>query len=327
VANGKALRASYVAPVGGALPDDALACIAFGAHATPAEDPRAFRVALEPLGGAAPVVELWQGAAPATLGRDGEVAWAHDGQHLFGRLELDEAAHGGIEGAANAGYRRLLAFARDSGFPHLVRIWNYFDAINAGGGDAERYRRFCVGRAAALVTECPPERLPAATAIGRDGEGTALQLYWIATRTPGDAIENPRQQSAYRYPRSYGPASPSFSRAMALDRRLLLISGTASVVGHATHHEDDALAQLAETLANFASLCEAASKAHPAIPPWLVRESLLKVYVRDPAQQPAVAAALEARLPPGCTPLYLRGDICRGDLLLEIDAVHPGRDG
>ena len=324
MAHGPVLRASYVAPVGGALPEDTLAAIAFGANAALPDDPRAFRVALEPIGAAPAVVELWQGTGRATLGREGDVEFAHDGTHLFGRIELEEARHGGLEGAANAGYRRLLEFVRDSGFPHLVRIWNYFDAINAGAGDAERYRRFCVGRAAALVTECPPERLPAATAIGRDGPGSVLQLYWIATRTPGDAIENPRQQSAYRYPRTYGPASPSFSRAMALDRRLLLISGTASVVGHATHHEDDAIAQLHETLANFASLCEVAARAHPAIPSQLVGESLLKVYVRDPAQQPAIATALDARLPRGCAPLYLRGDICRADLLLEIDAVHAG---
>lgn len=314
------LRARYVAP-SHAVPTDALAYLAFGSDAPLPDDPRAFRVALRPLG-AARVAEVWLGSGPVASGRDDDVAFAHDGTHLFGRIELDEAGAGGIERAAEAAYRRALAFTRASEFPHLVRIWNYFDAINAGDGDAERYRRFCVGRAAALADAYPPERLPAATAIGRDGPGTALQLYWIATRAPGRAVENPRQESAYRYPRRYGPAPPSFSRAMALDGRLLLISGTASVVGHATNHAGDTLAQLDETLANFASLCEAASRVDPAIPPRLTAASLLKVYVRDPAQYEAVRAALEPRLPAGCTPLYLRGDICRADLLLEIDAVH-----
>lgn len=326
-ATGNALRASYVAPLdaASALPDDALAYLEFGAVARAHSDPRAFGVALQPVAGA-PVGELWRGAGRATTGRAGEVRFAHDGEHLFGRLELDERAADGIERAADRGYRQLLEFTRDSGFPHLVRIWNYFDAINSGDGDEERYRRFCVGRAAALAAEYPPERLPAATAIGREGAGASLQLYWIATRAAGVAIENPRQESAYRYPRHYGPAAPSFSRAMALDGRILLVSGTASVVGHATNHAGDVVAQLDETLANLTSLCEAASRVHDRIPPTLARSTLLKVYLRDPSDLPVVHGALRQRLPDGCTPLYLRGDICRADLLLEIDAVHvaPG---
>ncbi|HVF35221.1 MAG TPA: pteridine-dependent deoxygenase [Candidatus Saccharimonadia bacterium] len=323
----KPLRTSYVAPfdIAAPLPEDTLAYLQFGADAPAHPDARAFTVALQPIGDA-PTCEWWRGSGAVTSGRSGEVRYAHDGEHLFGRLELDEHAHGGIEPAADRGYRRMLEFTRDCGFPHLVRIWNYFDAINSGSGDDERYRRFCVGRAAALAAEYPPERLPAATAIGRPGRRATLQLYWIATRASGVAVENPRQESAYRYPRRYGPAAPSFSRAMTLDGRILLVSGTASVVGHATNHAGDVLAQLDETLANLTSLCEAAARSNAQIPTALTPASLLKVYVRDPADDAAVRTALTSRLPPGCTPLYLRGDICRADLLLEIDAVHvaPG---
>lgn len=323
----KPLRASYVAlpDVAAPLPGDTLALLAFGAASPPHPDPRAFTVALQPVDSSR-VAELWRGSGPVTTGRRGEVHYAHDGEHLFGRIELGERAAGGLEAVADFGYRRMLEFTRDCGFPHLVRIWNYFDAINSGDGDDERYRRFCVGRATALAADYPPERLPAATAIGRDGGGSTLQLYWIATRASGVAVENPRQHSAYRYPRRYGPAAPSFSRAMALDGRILLVSGTASVVGHSTNHAGDVLAQLDETLANLTSLCEAAARTHAQIPPTLTPASLLKVYVRDPSDHSAVRAALAPRLPAGCTPLYLRGDICRADLLLEIDVVHVAAD-
>ncbi|MFN3368900.1 MAG: hypothetical protein ACK4ZX_05785, partial [Thermus sp.] len=47
-------------------------------------------------------------------------------------------------------YRTLLAAARPGPRPYLIRVWNYLGAINAGEGDAERYRRFCVGRDAAV---------------------------------------------------------------------------------------------------------------------------------------------------------------------------------
>src|SRR3546814_7354125 len=73
-----------------------------------------------------------------------------------------------------------------------------------------------------------------------------VQVYWLAARTPGTPVENPRQVSAYRYPRQYGPQQPSFARAMLPppgSAMPLLLSGTASVVGHATAHVGELLAQ------------------------------------------------------------------------------------
>src|SRR5690606_1613171 len=138
-------------------------------------------------------------------------------------------------------------------FGALLRIWNYLDAITVGEGDLERYRQFCVGRARGLGS-FDVDRLPAATAIGcRDGR-RVLQVYWLASHAAGTPLENPRQVAAYRYPRQYGPQAPSFARAMlppAGSDLPLLLSGTASVVGHETRHADDLAAQLAETFANF----------------------------------------------------------------------------
>ena len=49
----------------------------------------------------------------------------------------------------------------------------------------------------------------------------------------GTPVENPRQVSAYRYPREYGPQSPTFARALLppSPRVPLLLSGTASIDG------------------------------------------------------------------------------------------------
>ena len=83
---------------------------------------------------------------------------------------------------------------------------------------------------------------------------------WEAARVPGTPVENPRQVSAYRYPRQYGPQAPSFARAMLPPSQAmpLLLSGTASVVGHESKHHDCVESQLAETFANFDSLIAAA---------------------------------------------------------------------
>jgi hypothetical protein len=71
--------------------------------------------------------------------------------------------------------------------------------------------------------------------------------------------------SAYDYPRQYGPAAPSFSRAALTPDPLLLISGTASIVGHASVHLGDVTAQLEETLANLANRLRAGTREHDRV--------------------------------------------------------------
>src|SRR3546814_5261662 len=84
------------------------------------------------------------------------------------------------------------------------------------------------------------------------------------------------------------PQPPSFARAMLppTDSRMpLLLSGTASVVGHATLHAGALLAQLHETLANFDALLGAARERQPALPAEFGPGTRLKVYVRSEERQ------------------------------------------
>ena len=121
----------------------------------------------------------------------------------------------------------------------------------------ERYKLFCLGRArafAAVHATSPDIGYPAASAVGKPRGVRTLQVCWLAGREAGTTLENPRQVSAYDYPRQYGPAAPSFSRAALTPDPLLLISGTASIVGHASVHLGDVAAQLEETLANLDNL-------------------------------------------------------------------------
>ncbi len=299
--------------------DDVLAALCFGARA-PDDDPRWTRVGLRPLDGAARA-EVWRARGPVTRGTHGVVRFARDEALTFGVIELDEAAVGGIEAAAEQAYAAMLDVVRHGEHPHVLRIWNYFDAINQGTGDDERYRHFCVGRARGLGTARFPS-FPAATAIGRVDGDPRLQVYWLAAREPGVALENPRQVSAFRYPRQYGPVSPSFSRAMLADARTLLISGTASVVGHESHHVGDVLAQLHETLRNLDSIL-AAARAHGGVTATQFgAHSALKVYLRHAEHTEAVCQALREQLPRGVDFIVIEGDICRHDLLIEIDGAH-----
>jgi chorismate lyase/3-hydroxybenzoate synthase len=267
--------------------------------------------------------ETWRmGVPPARrAGRPGGAGVTEGGDFQFGHLVLPMPATA-IEDVTEAAYREVLAASNHSGYPHLLRVWNYFGGINEGDGDREHYRRFCVGRARAIPTE-PVTGYAAATAIGIPGPSTELQISWLASRHPGVPIENPRQVSAWEYPREYGPVAPGFSRAMLVERPvqpLLLVSGTASVVGHESRH-DEALAQLDEALVNLEQVIGRAA-ARIGLDADIGPRSVLRVYLRDAGDAPAIGVRLVERFGGAVPFMLLEGDICRRELLVELEAVH-----
>lgn len=310
----RAPRISYrAADIAAALAErGTLALFSFSTEAAANADPRHLQVALDGFDAPA-VVELWQVDGEVTCGREGPLQWSSGGGWLFAAIELDEREHGGPEATAELAYGTLQSFLGDRSERHVVRIWNYLGAINRGDGDAERYKHFCDGRAQGMG-EFFADGFPAATAIGHHGDEHRLQVYLLASDQPGQRVENPRQVSAWRYPRQYGRTPPSFARAMTLPARdALAISGTAAVVGHASAHQDDLNAQLEETLLNLETLLASAGMAAG-----FDTHSPLKTYLRHPGDAAQVRAFLQGRLP-GVPVLLLHGDICRSELLVEID--------
>ncbi len=296
-----------------------LAVIGFGRDAPHADDPRAIAVALE-AHGVAPL-EVWHAAGPVQSGFAGDLAYSHDGTQLFASMDVKEHA-GDVQAASEHAYAALRERTSTLGYPHLLRVWNYVDDITVGEGDAERYKRFCVGRARGLGDAFSTATLPAATAIGRVTPTGRLQVYWLASRQPGQPLENPRQVSAYHYPRQYGPQPPSFARAMLPgDGTPLLLSGTAAIRGHESLHADCIDSQLDETLANIGSLVDVARRHRPGLPAMLGAGSHLKAYVREADELARVDAALAARLP-DVPRVVLQARVCRRELRLEIDGAH-----
>lgn len=297
-----------------------LALISFGPRACAPTDPRCLHVGLDPIDGR-DLIEVWRADGPVRSSRRGLVRYSESDTHLFAIVEIDEREYSDVGAAARAGYSALVDFQHHSNKPHLLRIWNYFDAITEGSGEDERYQRFCVGRAEGLG-EHQLATLPAATAIGRRDGSPILLIYWLASILPGQSVENPRQISAYHYPRQYGPVAPRFARATLTNDGELLLSGTASVVGHATHHDGDVRAQLHETLRNLDALLQHAHASAPVCPRNFGPNALLKVYLRHREDAALVHDELRANLPADIELLILEADICRSDLLIEIDGVH-----
>jgi chorismate lyase / 3-hydroxybenzoate synthase len=318
---------------------DVLGVAAFSGPPAPAPDAGEIPVAevnTPVLLGTAHVYEVWRSGQPAESGRRNRVRFRRSENLLFGCIALAEsevapaapaaapASPSALHAATEEAYREICATLDALGYPHLLRVWNYLPDINRDTDGLERYRQFNRARARALSASgrAVRGRVPAASALGA-ASGSPLVVYFLAGRSAPAFIENPRQMSAYRYPRQYGSHSPVFSRATLLRQRdnlTLFISGTASIVGHRSIHVGDTAAQTRETLTNIAALLEEANRVERS-----ARFSLgslaCKVYVRRPADLPTIRAELDAALEPGSRVIYLQADICRQDLLVEIEAT------
>jgi len=304
--------------------DDVLAVFEFGRSPLASTDPRHVPVALPQLD-APHRVEVWRCDGPINSGTWDRLRFAQGAQLTMGHIALDLRMTESMRVASRQAYDLLRSYLQQSPHPWPLKIWNYIPAINQGAGDEELYRQFCLGRADAVLIDpgdLPP--LPAATAIGAPPGEHALQVYFLAGALPGLDVENPRQVSAWRYPRQYGPRSPLFSRGtiLTLDGpRQFLISGTASVVGHETHHENQVADQLRESVRNVRRLLDEGHRLMGDSRARLARDGLLKVYIRDPADFGLIRQTFETEIPAEIPRIYLQGDICRENLLTEIDGV------
>ncbi|RQR33758.1 endoribonuclease L-PSP [Burkholderia sp. Bp9143] len=300
------------------------------------------------------VCEIWQCDAPDLRSeRRGALQYRYSEAAglVFGSIVMQEAQEvqatadadrdGGtpLERATHDAYRALFDVLDTLGIPYPLRIWNTVPAINAQQFGIERYRQFNIGRQRAFdaCRRALTGGVPAACALGSvvpvAGDmppAAPLAIHFIASRTPADPVENPRQVSAYHYPADYGPRAPTFARAAAWPgddaAPLLFVSGTASIVGHRTVHRGNVVAQTRETIANLAAVLEQAARQGHG--PFTLADLSYRVYVRD-AGDAAALAAIERELRDaagsGVRPLFVHADVCRDDLLVEIEASagHP----
>lgn len=284
------------------------------------------------LGGEQHVQQWWgvDGPVAAHCSESGgiDVRWMQTDEFLFATVSMPEDS---LEDQSFRAYQALLRTLQDRKCPHLLRIWNFVPRINAFDGGMERYQLFNTGRRKAFRESgyTLSDGAPAACALGTQSGG--LRVAVLAGARPAMAIENPRQVSSYHYPKQYGSDAPIFSRAAWLRQPsgddLLFISGTASIVGHQTLHAGDTLAQVKESVGNIEAVLSSANQRAGA-QLWSLAGLKGRVYIRHAADYPLVSEYVLAQ---GMTQFsFLEADICREDLLVEIEAegqpTHGSRD-
>ena len=258
--------------------------------------------------------EVWQ--APGEnfkSGENGDIFWRASQNLQLCSITAPLLARDDAEQITEQLYNQLLAFIEQSQHKQIVRFWNYLPHINYGAGDKENYKRFCTGRLRAFANNgIANAQFPAASAVGHFKEG--ITIYALTCSKTVSHFSNPRQVDAFKYPRQYGPSSPSFARASTVEinnSKLCFISGTASILGHETVHEGDLELQLKTIKNNIHFLIEEAKFNTQDI-------KTLRIYLRH-KNDFMTCEKIVSKHYPGATTIYTHADICRSDLLVEIE--------
>jgi len=233
--------------------------------------------------------------------------------HVAGGSDPDAAtcARGAIEQAGS------LLIAQGLCYRNVVRTWFYLDHI------ASWYDRFNAIRRAKYEefrlmprADEHPLRLPASTGIGAGTSAdrpAALDLLAVEPRTSRATViqlSNPAQMDAFEY-------GSAFSRGAIVrvpGLTLMEVSGTASIdEGGRTIHPQDFGLQVAATLDRLERLLESAGAR-------LADTSAATAFVKRPEDVPRFWQMLDARGLSQLPVVSVVADICREELLFELDA-------
>lgn len=226
-----------------------------------------------------------------------------------------------------------------SSFDRVVRTWFYLGGITEPEAGIQRYQELNRARTefyrnvrfhcSSLEPDAANGVYPASTGIGMAGRGLVLSCMAFETRRDDVfllPLENPQQIPAYAYGTSYSPQSPKFSRAVALrigNYVTTWVSGTASIVDSETRFPGDAARQTEQTIENIERLIAAENFTRHGFKgagASLHDLAKVRVYLKRREDLAVCQAVCQRRL--GAVPvLYLTADICRPDLLVEIEGV------
>lgn len=270
-----------------------------------------------------------------------EVTWLYTDYSAAHDQYQPKNAYDATEHALNV--NKDLLTHENVGLDQVFRTWFYMGNIvaddKASPTHIQRYKELNRARSdvfgdVSFLRDFTPNTIqhdvyPASTGIGMSGLDVGLSTAALRTNRKDVrtlALENPRQTAAFEYGQHYSPESPKFARAMAVaydDRASIYISGTASITASETQHIGDAAKQTEETLLNIAALIDSENlKAHglPKFGAKLSDLNVVRAYIKNAEDYETVQQICSQQL--GDIPvIYSIGDVCRDDLLVELEAI------
>ena len=226
-------------------------------------------------------------------------------------------------------------------FNNIVRQWNYVGEILSTEKDDEQrtrqhYQMFNETRSKFYGINRSLNHYPAATGIGMKYLGVCIDSFAV---TGDDSlkvvpISNPVQNESYKYGQSVLVGNPDkkmrqnqppqFERAKLISLNgisRILVSGTASIIGQETIGIDNIEEQTRVTIENIKKLTHPNNihKHYPEISEVPEQFSYVRVYVKHKEDIEKVRNICREAY--GDTPAtYVVADICRDNLLVEIEA-------
>lgn len=226
--------------------------------------------------------------------------------------------------------------AEGMSFNHIVRQWNFIGNILEIKNGYQNYQIFNEVRSEFYQKYRTIHGYPAATGIGMKLGGVLIDFCAVMTNDTVEVkpIENPNQINAYEYSQQVlkgitGDGKsvkhpPQFERALLLRNNIqstLFISGTASIIGQDTIGIDDVEKQTIVTIENINKLTDQKRIGQISVnseADW-GKFIFLRVYVKNQDDFSKVKMICAEHFPE-VPAIFIESDICRENLLVEIEA-------
>lgn len=267
--------------------------------------------------------EVWTSENSVNYGSHESLQYATDGFHQFLALNMKEESKD-LREIGRLAYDSIFEVIRKNNYPNISRVWNHISNINEYADEAERYTKFCHGRSESFQKN--GYIYPAATGIGCCGDSVCIYMLSIS-KNINKYIENPNQTPAYNYPSKYGIKPPCFARAAYTDygsgRGILYVSGTASIIGHETVHVGNVQKQCETTIDNIRVLISITNLNSYGIKKGFTLDNMdcIKVYIRNDYDFESIRDICSKAFSHDKSIAYLKADVCRNNLLVEIEGI------
>lgn len=215
----------------------------------------------------------------------------------------------------------------------IVRQWNYIERITAVDNDRQHYQDFNEARSEFYSQSDWTAGYPSATGIGMTHGGVLLDV--DAAQLTGEdtgiiPLDNRLQVAAHHYSddvlisEQMGKTTPKFERGKCLNfgnAGMIYISGTAAIRGEQSMKDADLSEQLYATMENIAYLISLENVTVSGVScRYQPKVTMLRIYLKDMSAVKEAKELMEAfRL--NIPVVYLWADICREELLIEIEGT------
>ncbi len=220
------------------------------------------------------------------------------------------------------------------GYNNIVRQWNYIEKILYCNGGHQNYQDFNDVRSDYYNPVDWVDGYPAATGIGMQQGGVILSFDAVKIKEGNfavRAIDNTLQRAAHVYSKEVLigdetiKSTPKFERAKAVFNEkniVIYISGTAAIRGEESVDIDNIARQTQVTMENIEHLI-----SEPTLSEFGVSHNMegtrlraLRVYIKNEADTAAAKEYMDTHYPTIPT-FYLWGNVCREELLIEIEGI------